>query len=176
MKIGRITVSDRASAGVYEDLGGPEIERVLRAEFPEATFESAIVPDERKDIEAALKYMVDTLCLDLVVTTGGTGISARDVTPEATKAVLHKELPGFGEAMRMASFVRVKTAILSRSTAGTRGKSMIVNLPGKPSAIQECLCVIAPAIREGVHHLNGRDPHGAGDRMSSAPHPIQHNG
>lgn len=159
MNIGRITISDRASAGVYEDLSGPEIERALRAEFADAHFESAIVPDEQSEIEAALKRMADTLRLDLVVTTGGTGISPRDVTPEATRAVLEKELPGFGEAMRMASLGRIKTAILSRATAGTRGKTLIINLPGKPSAVRECLAVLAPAIREAVVHLSGGDPH-----------------
>jgi molybdopterin adenylyltransferase len=169
MKIGRITISDRASAGVYEDLGGPEIERVLRAEFPEAEFESAIVPDDKGMIEAALKEMADALRLDLIVTTGGTGITARDVTPEATRAVLEKELPGFAEAMRMASFVRVKTAILSRAMAGIRGKTMILNLPGKPSAIRECLPVIAPAIREGVAHLNGEDPHAPDHKTADTP-------
>jgi molybdopterin adenylyltransferase len=96
---------------------------------------------------------------DLVVTTGGTGISARDVTPEATKIILEKELPGFGEIMRVKSFAKVKTAILSRAVAGVRGKSLIVNLPGKPSAVRECLEILAPAIHEGVAHLRGEDPH-----------------
>jgi len=99
------------------------------------------------------------LRLDLVITTGGTGITVRDVTPEATRPILEKELPGFGEAMRMASFAKVNTAILSRATAGVRGRSLIVNLPGKPSAVRECLAVLAPAIREGVAHLRGEDPH-----------------
>ncbi|HLZ53033.1 MAG TPA: molybdopterin adenylyltransferase [Verrucomicrobiae bacterium] len=133
MKIGRITVSDRASAGVYEDRSGPEIERVLR-EFlgNEAKFEQALVPDEVEKISAMLKKFTDELKCDLVVTTGGTGIAVRDVTPEATRPVLEKELPGFSEAMRMQSLARVKTAILSRALAGTRGKALIVNLPGKP--------------------------------------------
>ena len=153
MKIGRITVSDRASAGIYEDRSGPEIETVLR-EFlgGAAEFESAIVPDETDLISAALKKFADELKCDLIVTTGGTGISARDVTPEATRAVLERELPGFGEIMRVQSFAKVWTAILSRAVAGTRGKSLIVNLPGKPSAVR--------AIREGVAHLRGEDPHG----------------
>ena len=137
MRIGRLTVSDRASAGVYADRSGPEIERVLQAHFPEAEFRALIVPDERERISAALRRFTDELKLDLVVTTGGTGVSARDVTPEATRAVLEKELPGFGEAMRMASLANVPTALLSRATAGTRGRSLIVNLPGKPSAVQE---------------------------------------
>ncbi len=159
MKIGRITISDRASAGVYTDLGGPEIERVLAGVFPGSEFATAIVPDEIEEIQKALRRMSDELGRDLVVTTGGTGISPRDVTPEATRQMLHKELPGFGEAMRLGSFGNVKTAILSRAVAGVRGRSLVVNLPGKPSAIRECLEIIAPAIREGVAHLRGEDPH-----------------
>ena len=159
MKIGRITVSDRASAGVYEDRSGPEIETALREVFGVAQFEAVIVPDEVEIIAASLLRFTDDLKVDLVVTTGGTGISVRDVTPEATRAVLEKELPGFGEAMRMASMPKVKTAILSRATAGTRGHCLIVNLPGKPAAVRECLEILAPAIREGVAHLRGEDPH-----------------
>jgi molybdopterin adenylyltransferase len=160
MKIGRITVSDRASAGVYADRSGPEIEVVLREVFgSEAQFVAAIVPDEVEAIAARLRELADAAGCDLIVTTGGTGISARDVTPEATRLVLEKELPGFGEAMRMQSLARVKTAILSRATAGARGRSLIVNLPGKPSAVRECLEILAPSIREGVAHLRGEDPH-----------------
>ena len=160
MKIGRLTISDRANAGVYPDRSGPEIETVLR-EFlgGAAEFASAIVPDEPGRISAALKKFADELKCDLIVTTGGTGISARDVTPEATRAVLEKELPGFGEIMRMQSFAKVKTAILSRATAGTRGSSLILNLPGKPSAVRECLEILAPALREGIAHLRGENPH-----------------
>jgi molybdopterin adenylyltransferase len=160
MKIGRITISDRASAGIYTDLSGPEIEKVLGEFFGSAvTFESAIVPDEIDLISSTLRKFADELKCDLVVTTGGTGIAARDVTPEATRPVLEKELPGFGEIMRVQSFAIVKTAILSRALAGTRGRSMIINLPGKPRAIRECLEVLAPAIREGVAHLRGEDVH-----------------
>ena len=159
MKIGRLTISDRASAGVYADRSGPEIENVLREFFAAATFEPVIVPDEVDLISAALKQFADEARCDLVVTTGGTGISARDVTPEATRAVLEKELPGFGEAMRMQSLAKVKTAILSRAVAGTRGQTLIVNLPGKPTAVRECLEILAPAIREGLAHLRGDDPH-----------------
>ena len=117
------------------------------------------MPDEVDLIASALKIFSDNLKCDLVVTTGGTGISARDVTPEATRMVLEKELPGFGEIMRMQSFARVRTAILSRAIAGTRGRTLIVNLPGKPTAVAECLAVLADAIREGVAHLRGEDPH-----------------
>jgi molybdopterin adenylyltransferase len=160
MKIGRVTVSDRASAGVYEDRSGPEIERILRAVFgAEASFVAAGVPDEMELISAKLRELADREHCDLIVTTGGTGISARDVTPEATRATLEKELPGFGETLRSRSFARVPTAILSRATAGTRGRSLIVNLPGKPAAVSECLEILEPAIREGVAHLRGQDPH-----------------
>lgn len=160
MKIGRITISDRASAGIYADLSGPEIEKVLGEFFGNTIkFESAIVPDEKDLITAQLKKFADELKCDLIVTTGGTGIAARDVTPEATRPVLEKELPGFGEVMRAHSYTTVKTAILSRALAGTRGASLIINLPGKPRAIRECLEVLAPAIREGVAHLRGEDVH-----------------
>jgi molybdopterin adenylyltransferase len=160
MKIGRITVSDRAAAGIYEDRSGPEIERGLREFFgADAEYLVAVIPDEPEKISARLREFADAEQCDLIVTTGGTGISPRDVTPEATRAVLEKELPGFGEIMRAQSFVRVKTAVLSRATAGTRGRSLIVNLPGKPSAVRECLEILAPAIREGVAHLRGQDPH-----------------
>jgi len=160
MKIGRLTISDRASAGIYADRSGPEIENVLR-EFlgGDVKFESLIVPDEVEMISAALKEFADELKCDMVVTTGGTGVSPRDVTPEATRAVLEKELPGFGEIMRAQSFAKVKTAILSRAVAGTRGATLILNLPGKPSAVRECLEILAPAIREGLAHLRGEDPH-----------------
>lgn len=160
MIIGRLTISDRASAGVYEDRSGPEIESVLR-EFLDngATFETTIIPDEVDAIAAALRRFADELKCDMVVTTGGTGISPRDVTPEATRAVLEKELPGFGEIMRAQSFVKVRTAILSRALAGTRGVCLIVNLPGKPSAVRECLEILTPAIRECLAHLRGEDPH-----------------
>lgn len=160
MKIGRVTISDRASAGVYADASGPEIERILRAVVdPQGEFVGAIVPDERELIADQLRDLVDRQRCDLVVTTGGTGISARDVTPEATRSVIEKELPGFGELMRMRSFVKVPTAILSRAIAGTRGATLIVNLPGKPSAVRECLEILAPAILEGIAHLRGEDPH-----------------
>jgi molybdopterin adenylyltransferase len=162
VKIGRVTISDRAAAGVYEDRSGPQIEECLR-EFlnAKAVFECVVVPDEKDLISATLRQFADVLQCDLVVTTGGTGISARDVTPEATRAVLERELPGFGEMMRAQSFPKVRTALLSRATAGTRGRTLIVNLPGKPSAVRECLEILSPAIREGVAHLRGDDPHAA---------------
>jgi molybdopterin adenylyltransferase len=160
MKIGRLTISDRASAGVYEDRSGPEIENALRQFLGDGViFESLIVPDEVEAISAGLRQFADQLKCDMVFTTGGTGISRRDVTPEATRAVLEKELPGFGEIMRAQSFAKVRTAILSRAVAGIRGACLIVNLPGKPSAVRECLEILSPAIREGLAHLRGEDPH-----------------
>ncbi len=158
MKIGRVTLSDRASHGVYEDRSGPEIEEVLRAMFEdEIEFERVLLPDERPRIEAALRDLCQRNCA-LVVTTGGTGPSARDVTPEATRAVIEKELPGFGEAMRALSFEKVPTAILSRATAGVAGKTLIVNLPGNPRAIKECLPPLLPAIVEAIDHISGWRP------------------
>ncbi len=156
MKIARVTLSDRASAGVYADRSGPEIERVLREALGEGhEFLARVLADEREVIAATLRELCDVEGCDVVVTTGGTGPAPRDVTPEATRDVLERELPGFGEAMRAVSFAKVPTAILSRATAGTRGRTLIVNLPGNPRAIGECLPCLVPAIREGVRHLNG---------------------
>jgi molybdopterin adenylyltransferase len=158
MKIGRVTLSDRASAGIYEDRSGPEIERVLRTHLDaEARFLARLLPDEQVQIEAALIELSEREGCDLVVTTGGTGPALRDVTPEATRAVLDRELPGFGEAMRAVSFAKVPTAILSRATAGTRGRTLILNLPGNPRAIAECLVPIVPAIRECLAHLRAEE-------------------
>jgi len=156
LKIARLTLSDRASAGLYEDLSGPEIERVFAEHCQEAVqWTAVVIPDERPAIEATLRRLCDDEHCRLVLTTGGTGPAPRDVTPEATRAVIERELPGFGEIMRMASFAKVKTAILSRATAGTRGRSLIVNLPGNPRAIGECLPLVLPAIFEALRHLHG---------------------
>jgi molybdopterin adenylyltransferase len=154
MKIARLTLSDRASAGIYQDRSGPEIERILdEAGYQEVEWIRIVMPDERDAIEALLRKLSDEDACDLILTTGGTGPSPRDFTPEATKAVLERELPGFGEVMRMQSFAKVPTAILSRSTAGTRGRSLIINLPGNPKAIGECLPLLLPAIQEALKHL-----------------------
>ena len=160
MRIARITISDRACAGIYEDRSGPVIDRILSDAFPPGVdFVSLLLPDEAALISAKLRELADVDQCNLIVTTGGTGISPRDVTPEATRAVLERELPGFGEAMRMCSLSRVPTAVLSRAIAGTRGQSLILNLPGKPSAARECLDILLPAIREGITLLRGEDPH-----------------
>lgn len=164
--VGRVTLSDRAASGIYEDASGPEIERVLRDFFDEEMeFHARVLPDDRTAIEETLRAMIDD-GLPLIVTTGGTGPSARDVTPEATRAVLEKELPGFGEIMRMKSFERVPTAILTRAVAGVAGRSLIVNLPGRPAAIGECLALIAPAIAECLDHVAGWRPVLTADRLA----------
>ena len=156
MKIGRVTLSDRASAGVYEDRSGPEIERVFSEHCAELLeWVRIVIPDEQTEIEATLCTLCDQGDCDLVITTGGTGPAPRDVTPEATRAVIERELPGFGEIMRVQSFAKVPTAILSRATAGTRGRTLIVNLPGNPRAVGECLPLVLPAIREALRHLRG---------------------
>jgi molybdopterin adenylyltransferase len=155
LKIGRLTASDRATAGIYADESGPAIEEILRAVLgPDAEFARALVPDERPQIAAALRRLCDKEGCALVVTTGGTGPTPRDVTPEATREVLEKEFPGFGEIMRARSFDIAPTSILSRGTAGVRGHSLIINLPGSPKAVRECLEILAPAIRECLRHLS----------------------
>jgi molybdopterin adenylyltransferase len=139
VKIGIVSVSDRASTGVYEDKGLPALKDWLaRALKNPVTFEPRLIPDEQDRISAALIELVDAGC-SLVLTTGGTGPAPRDVTPEATLAVAHKEMPGFGEQMRQISLRFVPTAILSRQVAVVRGKSLIINLPGQPKSIQETL-------------------------------------
>ncbi|MDQ6986795.1 MAG: molybdopterin adenylyltransferase [Mariprofundaceae bacterium] len=155
-KIGFITVSDRASRGEYEDLGGPAMlawfERVLSSEWQAI---KRVIPDDRDGIEWSLKELADDEGCCLIVTTGGTGPAVRDVTPEATEAVCEKILPGFGELMRQESLKFVPTAILSRQTAGIRGGALIVNLPGKPSAIDDCLNVVFPAIPYCIDLIGG---------------------
>lgn len=155
-KIGILTVSDRASAGIYEDLSGKAIIQVL-GEYIKSEWEAVyeVIPDEQNLIEEALKDMSDTQGCCLVVTTGGTGPALRDVTPEATEVVCEKMMPGFGELMRQVSLKYVPTAILSRQTAGIRGKTLIINLPGKPKSIKECLDAVFPAVPYCVDLLEG---------------------
>ena len=145
MTFGIVTCSDRASAGTYEDLSGPAIRAYLDEHVRSAfEIERRVIPDDRATIEQTLVELAGTCCL--IVTTGGTGPAPRDVTPEATEAVCERMLPGFGERMRSISLNSVPTAILSRQTAGLLGRSLIVNLPGKPTAIHECLDAVFPAI------------------------------
>jgi molybdopterin adenylyltransferase len=154
--IGIVTVSDRASAGVYEDKSGRAIEDVLGRWIASPwQREYRLIPDEQPQIEATLCELADVAHCPLIVTTGGTGPSPRDVTPEATMAVCHRLLPGFGEQMRAVSVRTVPTAILSRQVAGTRGSSLIINLPGKPAAIEECLGAIFAAIPYCIELIGG---------------------
>ncbi|MBT4863660.1 MAG: molybdopterin adenylyltransferase [Planctomycetaceae bacterium] len=155
-RIGIVTVSDRASRGEYEDRGGPAIrdylDNILTSEW-EAV--ARVIPDERPQVEATLRELCDDEGCCLVITTGGTGPSQRDITPEATEAVCEKMMPGFGELMRTVSLRAVATAILSRQTAGIRGKSLLLNLPGQPKAIGECLDAVFPAIPYCIDLLEG---------------------
>jgi molybdopterin adenylyltransferase len=156
IRIGIVTVSDRASRGVYEDRGGPAIHECL-TEIVSCPWEAVarVIPDERPLIEKTLRDLCDRERCCLVVTTGGTGPAPRDVTPEATEAVCDKLLDGFGEQMRAVSLRVVPTAILSRQIAGIRGQSLIVNLPGKPSAIRDCLLAVFPAIPYCIDLIEG---------------------
>ncbi len=156
IRIGLLTVSDRASRGEYEDLGGPAMqawfEKTLISKWQAR---AQIVPDEREQVEQALKKLADEEGCCLIVTTGGTGPARRDITPEATVAVCDKILDGFGEQMRAVSLKFVPTAILSRQIAGIRGHSLIINLPGKPSAIDDCLNAVFPAVPYCIDLLEG---------------------
>ncbi|MDI3429371.1 molybdopterin adenylyltransferase [Aeromonas sp. V90_14] len=155
-RIGIVTVSDRASAGIYEDLSGKAIIDTLNAYLTSA-WEPVyqVIPDEQEQIEATLIRLADQELCSLIVTTGGTGPAKRDVTPEATEAVCDRMMPGFGELMRAESLKFVPTAILSRQTAGLRGSSLIVNLPGKPKSIRECLDAVFPAIPYCIDLMEG---------------------
>ncbi len=155
-RVGIVTVSDRASQGVYEDRGGPAIAEYLQ-EVLTSPYEAVprVIPDEQATIEATLRALCDDEGCCLVITTGGTGPALRDVTPEATEAVSEKLMPGFGELMRAVSLLKVPTAILSRQTAGIRGRSLIVNLPGQPRAIRECLDAVFPAIPYCIDLIGG---------------------
>ena len=162
-----LTVSDRASRGEYEDLGGPAISEYLRKTLvSEAIEEYRVVSDDRNLIAASLREMADILNCCLIITTGGTGPAVRDVTPEATADVCEKMMPGFGELMRKVSLEKVPTAILSRQTAGIRGSSLIVNLPGQPKAIRECLDAVMPAIPYCIDLIGG-------PRLETDPQQIQ---
>lgn len=155
-KIGVLNISDRASAGVYEDTPGQACVALLR-EWLSTGFDLdyKVIPDEQAVIAAELKRMADESGCCLVVTTGGTGPAPRDVTPEATVSVCDKLLPGFGELMRATSLKYVATAILSRQTAGIRGKTLIVNLPGRPKAIRENFEAVFPAIPYCIDLIGG---------------------
>ena len=156
VRIGIINVSDRASRGEYEDIPGKEVKRLMDL-WLTTTWEAvyAVIPDEQHLLEKEMIQMADEKACCLIVTTGGTGPAVRDVTPEATEVVCEKMLPGFGELMRQVSLQYVPPAILSRQPAGIRGKSLLVNLPGKPKSIKECLEVVFPAIPYCIDLIGG---------------------
>jgi molybdopterin adenylyltransferase len=144
IEVGIVTVSDRASRGVYDDLAGPALKKAAEG-YGWKIVAEALVPDERRDIQRAVREQINKGC-QLILTTGGTGVALRDVTPEAVREIATRELPGFGEAMRMESMKITKNAILSRSLAAVIEKSLIVCLPGKPSGAVECLGFVVGAI------------------------------
>jgi len=155
VKIGVLVLSDRASAGIYEDLSGKAIMETMDAYLKTPReYDYRVIPDDQISIERELIQMEEAGCC-LILTTGGTGPALRDVTPEATEAVCDKMMPGFGELMRSVSLQYVPTAILSRQTAGIRKKSLIINLPGKPKSIRECLDAVFPAVPYCIDLLEG---------------------
>jgi len=151
-----ITVSDKGSRGEREDLSGPEAVRLLEAQGIEVAC-TLVVADEPDEIKAALIECADRKGLDLIITTGGTGVTPRDVTPDATREVLEKEIPGMAEAMRRASMAKTPHAMISRALAGLRGKTLIINLPGSPKGVRENLAVVLPAIPHAVEKIQGSD-------------------
>ena len=156
LKIGVVTVSDRASRGEYEDRGGPAVISELKAIITSPWEAVArVVPDEKELLATTLIELSDVEGCSLVITTGGTGPAPRDITPDATSEVVTRTLPGFGELMRAESLKKVPTAILSRQMAGTRGATLFINLPGKPSAIAECLSAVFPAVPDCVDLIGG---------------------
>ncbi|SRR6266568_240255 len=153
MTIGVLTISDSGAKGMREDSSGERIRSMVML-LPEAVIMAgAIIPDEREEIEATLREWSDEKKVNLILTTGGTGLAPRDVTPEATKAVIDREAPGIAEAMRAVSLQHTPFGMLSRGVAGTRGRTLIINLPGSPKAVKECLECILPVLPHAVNLL-----------------------
>ena len=151
IEVGIITISDRASRGLYDDLGGPALKKAAEG-YGWKILADTLVPDEKNDIQRAIREMIAKGC-SLILTTGGTGVSLRDVTPEAVREIAVRELPGFGEVMRMESMKITKNAILSRNLAAVVDKSLVICLPGKPSGAVECLSFVVGAIPHCVEVL-----------------------
>lgn len=149
-----LTVSDKGYAGKREDLSGPLLSELLQKIGAEVVNYS-IVPDERAEIERALVWLADEVGVDLVLTTGGTGPAPRDVTPEATQAVIEREMPGLAEALRFEGYRRTKLAVLSRGIAGIRRQTLIVNLPGNPRAVREGMEILSPILPHAIQMLRG---------------------
>ena len=152
---GILTISDKGSRGERIDESGKVIEQILAA-LDAHVLKYEIVPDERDIISAKLAEWVDREGIELILTTGGTGLTPRDVTPEATLAVIDKEVPGFAEAMRAESLKKTPMAVLSRAVAGIRKRSLIINLPGSPKAVRECMEVVSPALNHAIETLRGQ--------------------
>jgi len=153
-RAGVITISDRGFRGEREDRSGPKVQDILeKVGFTIVQFE--VIPDDQQLIEQRLKHLVDEACLDLVVTTGGTGVSPRDVTPEATLAVIDRQIPGMAEAMRAASLAKTPHAMLSRAVVGIRGQTLIINLPGSMKAAQENLDTLIPTLDHALGKIQG---------------------
>jgi len=152
--VGILTMSDKGARGEREDLSGAEIERMVR-ELPSEVKAYEVIPDETSVIKAKLIEYADVLKLDLIITTGGTGVTPRDVTPEATREVIERELPGMSEAMRAESLKKTPNAMISRAVCGIRGLSLIINLPGSPRAVRENLAVVMPALNHTIEKIKG---------------------
>jgi len=159
-KVAILTISDRGSKGERDDLSGPLIQEMIK-DLPAEIIHYEIIPDEEEKIMEALKKSADQLRADLILTTGGTGLSPRDVTPDATLKVIEKEVPGFAETMRAESLKKTPHAMISRAITGIRGSSLIVNLPGSPKSVRENLSVILPALPHALSKLKG-DPEECG--------------